>query len=309
MADARPAGIHSGTGGLSLDAGKKFSGLVADTLSRHPPVPSVHNAPSFIRTGDCRDVEVLHRTGHLSATQHSEGNPARSRGFQTVAIPGYGGHVAGKVAENVHGATFRSENHLATQALPMRSMRRTWSEPMRISCNDSGLGTGAALEVAPRIPGYMGNIPGKMSETVHGIRFAEANEMAGSLRNHNHHVTCEGWLKRGVWPVDRMHTYKWNNRFISTGHSSLFRDDHHCESFEASNKMGTTFGLKPPKPNPHKPGDRYIHTKHEKKKVARLDPSKVPAAGSSSYAPILDGQRWQMHHALQLGNGNQRVAY
>eukprot|EP00931_Biecheleriopsis_adriatica_P080984 TRINITY_DN54331_c0_g1_i1.p1 TRINITY_DN54331_c0_g1~~TRINITY_DN54331_c0_g1_i1.p1 ORF type:complete len:335 (-),score=29.96 TRINITY_DN54331_c0_g1_i1:65-988(-) len=302
--DCRAAGIHSGSGHLTLDAGKKHSGLLLDTISRHPPVPSAHNAPSFVRSGDGKDVEVLHRTGSFSSVHES---PSRSKGFQTVAIPGYGGHIAGKVAENMHGGTFRQENNLATQSLPHRSMRRTWSEPLRISCNSSAKGTGAGLEVAPRIPGYMGTIPGKMSETVHAVRFGEANEMAQAYRRQNHHVTCEGWLKRGVWPVDRLHTYKFNNRFIQSDGQELFHDEHLAESYECNKRLGHTFGIFPPKPNPHKPGDRYIHSKYEKKKVARLDPSKVPAAGSSSYAPILEGQRWQMHHALQLKNGNQRM--
>lgn len=91
--------------------------------------------------------------------------------------------------------------------------------------NTQALGTGKGLEVGvsilaalksqvpSRIPGYGGcgafgrperharNIPGKLSETVHGSRFAEANATAQSLRALNPAVTCEGWLKRGVWPV------------------------------------------------------------------------------------------------------------
>lgn len=303
--EVRSAGIHSGSGGLFLDANKKFSGLVADTLSKHPQVPSHHNASAYIRSGDDRNVEVLKRTGSITNI-HGDWNP-KSAGFQTVAIPGYGGHVAGKIAENLHGGTFRSENHLATSTLPHRSMRRTWSEPMRISVNDSALGSGKGMDVPSRIPGYGGTIPGKNSETVHGLRFAEANAEAQRLRQVNPAVTCEGWLKRGVWPVDRMHTYKWNNRFIQTGGQELFSEANDSESYQMNRKMGHTFGLKPPKANPHKPGDRYIHAKHEKKKVARLDPSKVPAAGASSYAPILEGQRWQIHNALTLKNGNQRM--
>ena len=65
--------------------------------------------------------------------------------MQAIAIPGYRGHIAGKdsptqwsrnalppcpmpdsrllprkVSENLHGGTFGSENHLATQSLPLR---------------------------------------------------------------------------------------------------------------------------------------------------------------------------------------------
>ena len=100
--------------------------------------------------------------------------------MQAIAIPGYRGHIAGKdsptrwshnalppcltpdsrllprkVSENLHGGTFGSENHLATQSLPLRpglcfrlapcfpgscpgarSMRRTWSEPFRVANHD-----------------------------------------------------------------------------------------------------------------------------------------------------------------------------
>eukprot|EP00434_Breviolum_minutum_P009792 symbB.v1.2.008623.t1/scaffold516.1/size216213/9 len=81
----------------------------------------------------------------------------------------------------------------------------------------------------------------------------------------------------------------------------------HPHGLRMSRKMGCTFGLQPPQPNLHKPGDRYMHTKFEKKKVARLDPSKVPAAGASSYSQMLEGPRWQMHYRLQLQAGCQRM--
>lgn len=300
MADeraARAAGMHSGTGGLFLDSAAKYSGIVGDSMKRHPKVPSVHHVPPFVRTGDCKDVQVLHRTGSFSSSHHGGDQWNRSSsGFQRIAVPGYGGHVTGKVAENVHGGTFRSENHLATQSLPMRSMRRTWSEPVSISYNDSALGTGRGLDVPSRIPGYSGTIPGKQSESVHGMRFAQANETAQSLRNSNPHISCDGWLKRGCWPVDRMSTYKWNNRFTHSVGQAIFSDAQEAEASEYNYRMGHTFGLRPPKPNPHEPGDRYVHNKNKKQpKAARVNPSDVPAAGASSYHPMLDGKRWEVH--------------
>jgi len=289
-----------------MDGSKPWSGLVADTLRRHPSGHHWPNPAATITSGDRRDIEVLHRTGSMSQSLPS--SPAgRTCGFQRVAIPGYGGHVAGKVAENKHGGTVRADNDWATQTMPGRQMRRSISEPYRISANDvAGAGNGCpGLSVAPRIPGYMGTIPGQVSESVHGMRFGDANETAQDLRR-DPRVDCSGWLKRGVWPVDRMSTYKWNNRFISTGAQDLFTPAQEAEAFAFNQKMGQTFGLRPPMANPNKPGDRYLHSKTEKKKVARLDPSKVKAAGASSYAPILEGERWKLHNSIQLGNGNQR---
>jgi len=303
MADVQPAGSQSGSAGVCcLDSGKKFHGLISETMKRYPSAVEVRSMPTFLRSGDRRNIEVLQRTGNLSATYATRPLP-----MQAVAIPGYRGHISGKVSENIHGGTFGSENHLATQSLPIRSMRRTWSEPFRRGHPDSALGTGKGLEVPSRIPGYAGNIPGKLSETVYGTRFAEANESAQMLRTSNPNVTCDGWLKRGVFPVDRMHTYQWNNRFVQTGGQALFSAAQDEESLAMSRKMGSTFGLQPPQPNPHKPGDRYMHAKFEKKKVARLDPSQVKAAGASTYAPELEGQRWAMHYSLQLQTGGQRM--
>eukprot|EP00439_Symbiodinium_sp_Y106_P082386 s1674_g21.t2 len=223
-----PAGSHSGGAGVCcLDSGKKFSGLISDTLRQYPHSHNVSSTPAFIRSGDRRAIEVLDRTGSLSATRACRPLP-----MQALAIPGYRGHIAGKVSENLHGGTFGSENHLATQSLPLRSMRRTWSEPFRAVNHDPALGTGKGLEVPSRIPGYSGTIPGKLSETVHGMRFAEASESAQALRTHNPQVTSDGWLKRGVWPVDRMHTYQWNNRFVQTGGQALFSPAQDLESLE-----------------------------------------------------------------------------
>ncbi|CAK9079681.1 Uncharacterized protein SCF082_LOCUS38018 [Durusdinium trenchii] len=232
MSDA-PAGQQSGNAGACwLDSGKKFSGLISDTMRRYPSAGDVTSPPAFIRSGDNRDIEVVQHSASLSSTYSNRPLP-----MQALAIPGYRGHISGKVAENVHGGTFSSENQLATQALPFRSMRRTWSEPFRKQHCDSALGTGKGLEVPSRIPGYGGNIPGKLSETVHGSRFAEANATAQSLRTLNPAVTCDGWLKRGVWPVDRMHTYQWNNRFVQTGGQALFSPAQDSESLELPAKM------------------------------------------------------------------------
>eukprot|EP00434_Breviolum_minutum_P009793 symbB.v1.2.008624.t1/scaffold516.1/size216213/10 len=136
-----PAGSQSGNAGICcLDSGKKFSGLVSDTMRRYPSAAEVTSVPAFIRSGDNRDIEVVQNTGTMSSYSN------RPLPLQALAIPGYRGHISGKVAENLHGGTFGSENQLATQTLPMRSMRRTWSEPFRKQHCDSATGTGKGLE-------------------------------------------------------------------------------------------------------------------------------------------------------------------
>lgn len=284
-----------------MDSGKPFSGAIAETLRKpwKPGFVPEASVPSFVRSGDSKDLEVLKGAGHFSGTSFSD---SRKSGCQGLAIPGYGGHIAGKVAENLHGGTFRSENLWATQGTSLRSLRRTCSEPFRIvAIGNKG------LEVAPHIPGFAGTIPGKVSESVHGSRFAEANEAANALRQNNSDASTDSWLKRGVWPVDRMATFKWNNRFVRMDAQDLLTCEQETEASKMNKLMGHTFGLHPPERNPHKPGDRFVHVKTEKNKAARLDPSKVKAAGASSYSSQLDGQRWQMHYAVQIGGGNQRA--
>lgn len=284
-----------------MDSGKLFSGAISETLRKPWKSGCIPEAsvPSFVRSGDSKDLEVLKGTGNLSGTNFPD---SRKSGFQGVAIPGYGGHISGKVAEYLHGGTFRSENLWATKGTSLRSLRRTSSEPFRIVAHGN-----KGLEVAPHIPGYAGTIPGKVSESVYGSRFAEANERANALRQYNPNASTDSWLKRGVWPVDRMATFKWNNRFVRMDSQDLLTFEQETEASKMNKLMGHTFGLHPPERNPHKPGDRFVHIKTEKDKAARLDPSKVKAAGSSSYSSQLDGQRWQMHYAVQIGGGNLRA--
>lgn len=227
---------------------------------------------------------------------------------QTGVIPGYGGHIAGKVAENIHGGTFGCENDRSLRAGPLRDFRRTLSAPDHLASYMEGKWDSRSLKAASRIPGYMGTIPGKLSETVHGTRFGEANEMAQSLRNYNPHVSSDGWMQSGSWPVDRKATYKFSNRTTQCDFMPHFTQESEMESYKSNEKLGRVFGLRPPKPNPYGPGDRYMHSFNPVRK-SRSDPSTYEAAGCSSYSSKLDQQRWLCHNALTLTNGNQRTAY
>lgn len=227
---------------------------------------------------------------------------------QTGVIPGYCGHIAGKVAENIHGGTFGSENERSLRACPQRDLRRTLSAPDHLASYMEGKWDSRSLKVAPRIPGYMGNIPGKMAETVHGARFGEANEMSQTVRRHNPHITCDGWMQSGSWPVDRKATYKFAGRTTQADFMPHFTQGCEMDSYKSNEKLGRVFGLKPPKPNQYSPGDRYMQIFNPTPK-ARSDPSSYTPAGCSSYSHKLDGQRWLLHNALTLTNGNQRTAY
>merc|ERR1712032_519400 len=128
------------------------------------------------------------------------------------------------------------------------------------------------------------------------------------LRRCNPHVHSDGWLRRGKWPADRMATYKFSNRFTQADHQPLFSRLQETEAYDSNQLLGSTFGLTPPKPNCHRPGDRYLHTQC-RGKASRVDPSTVDVAGQPSESPLLDQGRWLTHNTIGIGNGNQRTAY
>lgn len=270
----------------------------------------------MLHVGDAQPCEVL---PWLLSPNHLQGGIPRPGGrFSQVAIPGYKGHIAGKVAENMHGQTFCTENECATQMLPLRRMRRTASVPETISAPSEGP---RGLSVAPRVPGFAGHIPGKVAETVHGLRFAEANEAAQDLRERNPHMTCEGWMRRGRWPADRMATYKWNNRSSRMDTQELFTAEQEREARESNRLLGQTFGLNPPPArespaaaNAYRP-DRFLQLKHQgstrlteearTKSSLRTEEGSSPtgseAAGRPSVSAKLDIERIRDHRLLGLG--------
>lgn len=251
-----------------------------------------------------REDDISYMTGGIPKHGSSWAKHPR----QTGVIPGYCGHIAGKVAENIHGGTFGSENERSLRACPLRDFRRTLSAPDHLNTYLEGKWDTRSLKAAPRVPGYMGAVPGKLSETVHGATFAEANENAKNLRHYNPHVSCDGWLQSGTWPVDRRATYKFPGRSTQCDFMPHFTQDSEMDSYKSNQKLGSVFGLRPPKPNQYAPGDRYMQIFNPTRK-ARSDPTSYPAAGCSSYSPKLDQQRWLLHNALTLTNGNQRTAY
>lgn len=194
--------------------------------------------------------------------------------------------------------------------VPLRHLRRTASEPFKISLPDlSSSQKPKTLEDNPRIPGYMGNVPAKNSETVHALSFARACEMSKGLREDNPTVNCDGWMRRSRWPVDPIATYNWNNRFQRADMHHLFTDPQDKTQTEQSILLGTTFGLTGIARNPYRPGDRFLHIRLEKEKESRIDPTKMKAAGQPSYSTMLDPQRWQSHNQSLHIATHQRTAY
>lgn len=263
---------------------------------------------AILYTGDSVGTQVLPRP---QRTSYGSNAPGVRR--QRIAIPGYTGHVDGKVAENIHGETFACENDRATRSLQHREARRT----MGSSLSTPALGQSNAshpprgLSVAPRIPGYMGNVPGKLSETVIGCRFAEANEAAQEIRRNNQNANCSAWKRAGCWPADTMATYKFaTGRLSMMSTQPMFSEAEDRASYDSNRRLGLTFGLRPTEKQPYKPGDRFVHHKvrQPEQDPVRLDPSTDPRgrAGVRSHDSKLDTQRHKDHNPY---TGSIRYGY
>lgn len=322
--DAPAAGAPSGRGGQLMDSNKKIAGLVGDTLRK--PTRSSKSTGELLGmrstasgemvrtmyTGDSEDCEVRARdpaANHMFGGIPKVGRYARQKGV----IPGYSGHIAGKVAENIHGGTFHSENERSMKGLPVREMRRTLSAPDHLAAHQERHQIETkCLRVPSRVPGYAGQIPGKMSETVHGCTFAEANSSAQGLRNYNPVVSCEGWIHAAKWPCDRRATYKFAGKMSQADCMPHFTEQEQERALESNRRLGHTFGLRTQPHNPFKPGDRYMHAfdpPTKKAKRQNTNPDLMRSAGSATHDTKLDGQRWLAHNTLSLRNGNQRTAY
>mmetsp|Transcript_29367 Transcript_29367/g.51450 ORF Transcript_29367/g.51450 Transcript_29367/m.51450 type:complete len:312 (+) Transcript_29367:110-1045(+) len=263
-------------------------------------------------TGDSEDCAVLSRDA--PATFMMGGMPkVGPKHRQVGCIPGYGGHIAGKVAENIHGGTFNSENERSMKGLPVRDLRRTLSAPDHMATHQLSRSQldSKSLRVPSRVPGYAGQIPGKMSETVHGCTFAEANATAQGLRKYNPLVTCEGWIHGARWPVDRKATYKFAGKMSQADLMPHFTTEEETSMLESNRKLGHTFGLKPGAETKYHPGDRYMQSfdPPAKKKKSRVNPDLLGPAGAETHDPKMDAQRWRVHNTISLKNGNQRSAY
>jgi len=325
IADA--AGARSGIDSMYMEGKKKIRGLAGQSLRqgtrassteptlRHPLGRSLQDFSRTVWTGveDCEAVPASSYENRMTGNIPKIGVPK-----PIGNIPGYTGFIPRKVAENVHGDVSGVENeraitmphyyneiHGSLHANRSQSLPQLPPEPITWR---SGEHTGEGLNIVPRVPGYMGYIPGKASETVHGYRFGEVNEIAQKLRRKNQFVTSEGWMKRSPWPADKLPTYHFQAKMLMSNTDPLFSKVQDVYSLEANQRLGHTFGLRPLKKSRMKPGDRYLH--HVTESFGqRLEPAVCKEGGQPSQSQKFDQQRWRDHNALTVSNGNQRVAY
>jgi len=140
----------------------------------------------------CRHLVRRHRTTGLVRLSHgarSERRPLAPEagsamlrpgtGQAASAVPGYSGHVPGKLSENIVGATCAAANALAASAAPGTITWQRTDAPGVSARSRAGAAEGRA------VPGYTGYVHGKRPEPdVMGMPgpFRAANEHADKVR-------------------------------------------------------------------------------------------------------------------------------
>ncbi|CAE8608085.1 unnamed protein product [Polarella glacialis] len=167
------------------------SGRSAQSVgSRHSRVSVSYSQRSRASEVDASRVPPRHRTNY------DHPHLPQAGAFSLTGLPGYTGYVPGKVSENVHGLSFHRANERAfheadtlrtTGQLPMPYRGRTFHMP------------GPGQEV----PGYMGFVPGRISDNVIGQTAARGAESSWIIKQEqaaerHHRVNC---YRQGVRPA------------------------------------------------------------------------------------------------------------
>lgn len=135
--------------------------------------------------------EPLHREFRPNHTYFPEvGN------FTLTAIPGYGGHIPGKVAENVISSTFNRSNQLAAVQCEERLIDdHTYTQQPRNVPFHNPYGVTLPHRRGTDIPGYTAFVPGKYADGVFGHVFARANNISQLLKQRQYSDRVE-WLAK-----------------------------------------------------------------------------------------------------------------
>lgn len=227
----------------------------------------------------------------------------RVRPRQQDSIPGYRGHIQGKVAENIHGGTFVHDNVAAaaqaSQALPL-SKGLSSRRPLRRPLSAPNLRQRSGLKVIPHVPGYTGFIPHKQAEAVHGLRYADANDVAHALDLNQQASRSNTWMRKGHWPSNKMDSHELFSRCAQQDAQRYFTPREDEVTCENNRRLGHTFGWLPPAPNVYRAGSRYLCTSGSQfhKHHTHVDASRMQAAGISNVSQYLDGLRWAKHHGV-----------
>jgi len=159
--------------------------------------------------------------------------------------------------------------------------------------------------VATHVPGYMGNVPWKVGENIHGVGSAEANALSQILQCQDPHAVSERWQHLGgQWPADRMATHKLlTGRKVSMDVQPLLSNAEEQLAYESNRRLGHTFGIATStRAHHYRPGDRYVgnSVNPDVHRSGHFDASQMPPAGCASIAcsRASDQKRYRNHGVL-----------
>lgn len=116
--------------------------------------------------------------------------------FTLTAIPGYGGHIPGKIAENVIASTYNRSNQLAAVQCEERLLDdHTYSQQPRNVAMHNPFGITLPHRRGTDIPGYQGFVPGRYADGVFGHVQARANNISMLLKQRQY-ADKVAWLDK-----------------------------------------------------------------------------------------------------------------
>lgn len=209
-------------------------------------------------------------------------------------IVGYQGYVSRKHPENIHGDRFKIANERARSAgasQPRATMPRPETAP------DATQG----LQTVPRIPGYMGNVPGANAESVYGLRWEKASEKAQELRRSNPFATSDCWLPRGGIPATAT-VSMFKGRKVRQDGLEYFSESQCQQGREQLFRLGRRdkpFGERPqplPPDRVHNTEERYLTTLWKHRDAYRTAPHHFAASGHALIGTHGQLEEMRSHH-------------
>lgn len=213
------------------------------------------------------------------------------------AVPGYTGYIPRKIPENIFIDRFKIANE---RARTIDQEKANFPKP-----------TDPGLQAIPRVPGYMGYIPGAYPESVHALINMKSNEHAQTLRRDNPMMRSDSWLNskdRGPECLSRVDLAMLGSRSTRVDIQSWFSDAQ-VESARkkivlegAKRGMGLGHPRPPKKPDRvHNDEPRFLDRLWTHKQGFRPEAHLCPDAGHKAHFGQGESMRSHNHNTMMAG--------
>lgn len=232
----------------------------------HNRVPNMHDITTFEPK-----VKYVYKVGHMP-------DPRINKALGNIVH--YMGHIQREQTENLHAMSVQKRNELARRGPQLNRKTHPKSERM---------------VDPPHVPGYMGFIPGKSAESVHGKRFGWANEDAQELRTYNPYWTTGPYLHRQHRNQRMGATQMYQNTVRPDFMNHMNQEEKlklepYMQKIALNQKI-----LAEPRPEP-KDGPRYLHLLDPHVGMTKTAKSFGEIAGMKSSHRTYEQIKWLMHN-------------